>query len=692
MSWELLSPQMQRAVYDQGWPRLWPVQEQAIAAVLGDQGHVLVLGDTASGKTEAAFLPLLSRPLPGPGFSVLYLSPLRALLNDQMRRLEVLAGYADVPVHLWHSDVARSRKRRSQKAPAGILLTTPESLEAMCVHRALELPLWFRGLRFVVVDELHAFLGHGRGVQLASLLRRLERYSEVPARRIGLSATIGDPSQGTAWLGEPCTVCAGGGPHKRTRLHLTYNPEGEVVADLLALTRGRKALVFCNTRARVESLTHALTVAGGEGVAYLPHHGSLHARERSAAEASLRQGTSGAIVCTSTLELGLDVGAVDLVAQVDCTASVLALRQRLGRSGRTPGADRLGQLYAGQEPELVQAVAVVELLRRGWVEPAPDPGPAHDVRWQQALSTAVERGALPPEDEAALPPALVEHMLAQDHLQRRDGRLVPGANGERLAQRRDFYAVFRSEETYAVVCGARQLGQLPPLPVWGEGTPLIFAGQLWSIVEVDHERQRIEVTPANSGLPPIFHSRPPHVHPAVRAEMVEVLLGEDTYPYLDAAGQGVLDGLRRQFRRLGLGPIARPVAVVPGLSEFWAFAGDTVANTLALILQWESGLVWEVTPWGSVETPTGWPPLGEVLESLGRQPPPAEALRRELLALVPEEALLLPKFGHHLPLELRRELHAAAELDVPGALGLLASRILPSVRERPVMEWGGTYV
>jgi ATP-dependent Lhr-like helicase len=676
VSYDLLSPQMQRAVFDMGWPALWPVQEQAIRAILRDQGHVLVLGDTASGKTEAAFLPIFSRPLPGPGFSVLYVSPLRALLNDQAERLRSLGAHAGVPVHLWHSDVARSAKLRSQQAPSGVLLTTPESLEAMCIHRPLHLPLLFSGLCFVVIDELHAFLGTGRGVQLGSLLRRIGRYARQTPRRVALSATVGDPLRARAFCGEPCTVCAGGGPRKRTLLHLRYDPEGDVAADLRALTRGRKALIFCNARARVEYLTQVLG-SGGGGHVYLAHHGSLHGRERALAEESLRRETSGAIVCTSTLELGIDVGAVDLVAQVDCNHSVVALRQRLGRSGRAPEADRCGQLYAGSEAQLVQGIAVIELLRQGWVEPPPDPGPAHDVRWQQALSQACERGGLDRGELADLPPELLDHLLAADPRARRDGRLVPGARGEAIARRPDFCAVFQSEEAYLVVSGARHLGQLPPLPIYREGTPLLFAGRPWTIVEVDHARRRIEVAPGAAGHPPVFTSQPLRVHPRVRAEMVRVLLSDEGHPYLDARGRDVLAGLRSSFRRLGLGPTARPALVSPHHSEFLAFAGDVAANTLALLLQRESGLPWEATPWGSVLTAEGWPPLPRVLEDLGRHPPPPAALRDELMALLPDRALVLPKFARHLPPALRRELHAAAELDVPGALGLLAARLEP---------------
>ncbi len=675
MSWRLLSPQMQRAVFDAGWPALWPLQDEAIAAILHTPGNVLIAGDTASGKTEAAFLPILSLPAALTGFTVLYVSPLRALLNDQWERLKLLGAYAGVPAHLWHSDVSRSRKRGTQEEPRGVLLTTPESIEALCVHRAPHLRPFFASLRFIVVDELHAFLGTERGAQLHSLLARISRYASGAPRRIGLSATIGDRATAVAFLGEPCAVCAGPGPRKGLRLHLKYLPADDVQADVFTVTRGRKALIFCNSRARVEAMTYALGARAGDPAAYLPHHGSLHLRERAQAESALRAASAASIVCTSTLELGIDVGAVDLVVHVDCTHSVAGLRQRLGRSGREAGRDRLGQLYATDEPQLLQSLAVTELLRRGWVEPPEDVGLRYDVVWQQALSGAVERGGLPEAEAAALPPDLLEHMLAKDHLVRRGGLLVAGTEGERLALRRDFCASFTAEDAYEVGCGARILGRLPPLPCYQPGTALIFAGRLWTVAAVDHDRRRVELTPGAAGHPPVFTSQPLRVHDRVRAEMAAVLLADARYPYLDAAGHRALAGLRDYYRHLGLGPRARPAVVVPGLSEFHAFAGDRVANTLALLLQQESGMVWEATPYGGVVAPEGWPPLPATLARYGREPPPAAELRDRLMDLIPDRALALPKFGRHLPPNLRRQEHAAMALDVPGALRLLADRM-----------------
>ncbi len=662
---------MQRAVFDFGWSALWPLQDQAIAAILQTENHVLIAGDTASGKTEAALLPILSHPMAPSGFSVLYVSPLRALLNDQWQRAQALGAYAGVSAHLWHSDVPRTRKAHTQMNPSGILLTTPESLEAMCIHRAQHLTRLFSELRFVVMDELHVFLGTERGAQLHSLLSRIARYAIRPPRRIGLSATVGDRCVAESFLGFPCSVCDGTGPRKGLRLRLQYREADKIDADLFRVSRGKKALIFCNSRARVESTTLTLNRMAGSSTAYLPHHGSLHQRERSRAEATLHAAQQGSIVCTSTLELGIDVGGVDLVVQVDCTQSVSGLRQRLGRSGRTQGQDRVGQLYASDEEGLVQTVAVVELMREGWVEPPLDITPAYDVSWHQALSIAVERGLTAAEAAQLLPATLLDHMLEQGHLEWAGNQLIAGWEGQRLAHHRDFYSVFRAEEAYEVAHGSRVLGTLPPLPIYHTGTALILAGHIWTLDGINHNRKRMQVIPGAVENPPVFTSQPMAVHDRVRQKMVAVLLSGRHYPYLDQQGHDILERLSQTFGGIGLGPCERPVYVGPECSTFYAFAGDRVANTLALMLQRASGVTWEVTGYGAVTTAVEWPPLVDTLRRYGRESPDPAALQEQLLDLIPDRALRLPKFGPYLPPVFQRKLHAQRALDVPGALRLL---------------------
>lgn len=691
-AWELLSPGMQAVLHGLRWNGLWPVQEAAFRAIRGGGGNVLIAGDTASGKTEAAYLPVLSfleEAGAAPGFFALGIAPLRALLNDQQARLDAYARPIGAQVHTWHADVSRARKLRAQQTPAGILLTTPESLESLLLHRAAHLPHLFGGLRFILVDELHAFLGTGRGLQLRSLLDRLTRYTAGPVRRIGLSATFGDPAAAVAFLGQPVAVCAGGGPPVSTRLNLRYVDDGGLAEDLRRVTAGRKALIFCGSRARVEGLTFRLGQLAGTPDAYLAHHGSLHAHERGRAEAALREAGAAArsIVCTSTMELGVDVGDCDLVVEVDCTASVTGLRQRLGRSGRRPGRARTGQLYASGAAGLVQAVAVVELLRRGWLEPPEPTGARHDIAWHQLLSTAVERG-LAPEDVAGAAEGLVEHMLAAGHLAHAPGGLIAGAAGERIVRRRGFVAVFDDTEAWEVAVGPRLLGQLPPLPLYRPGTSIILAGRLWTIVARWPERRRFEVREGGSAQPPVFVPSPSRVHGRVREAMAEVLCAGEAYPYVDVGGARLIAELREGYARLGLSRVERPVAVAPDVTEWHAFAGDRAAATLALWLRTELGGQWEATAWGGLRSPEARPELATWLAAAARRPPAAEEVVAAAMRGVPDAALRLPKFGRYLPVAMRRGLHVARELDGEGALAIVRGYGFPLV-EAPEGTWAG---
>ncbi|HVB09535.1 MAG TPA: DEAD/DEAH box helicase [Bacillota bacterium] len=686
-AWELLSPSMQQVLHELGWDGLWPVQEAAIRAIRGGEGNVLIAGDTASGKTEAAYLPILSHLEEAgrtSGFFALGIAPLRALLNDQRDRLAILAAPIGAQVHLWHSDVTGARKARAQNAPGGILLTTPESLESMLLHRTLHLPRLFGGLRFVIVDELHAFLGTGRGIQLDSLLRRLRRYTEVEPRRVALSATLSDLAAARAFLGEPVAVCAGGGPAKPTRLHLRYAPDG-VQADLRRVTAGRKALIFCNSRARVEALTFGLGRMAGTPDGYLAHHGSLHSRERARAEAALRDGPQAcSIVCTSTMELGVDVGDCDLVVEVDCTGSVTGLRQRLGRSGRRPGRARTGQLYASTEAGLVQAVAVVELLREGWLEPPESVAARHDVTWHQLVAIAVERGSRP-ADRSGVPEALLDHMLRHGHLAPGHsgdlGLWLAGPVGARLAADRRFLGVFDDSEAWEVAAGPRLLGQLPPLPIYRPGASLILAGRIWTIVAREAARRRFEVRPGGSEQPPVFVPSPWRVHGRVRRAMADVLCGGATYPYLDQRGAAVLGELRPAWARIGLSAVERPITLAEDRTQWHAFAGDRAAATLALWLGAELGGAWASTVWGGVAAADHRADAPAWLAAAAAHPPSAAEMVSRAMAYLPDSALRLPKFGRHLPRQLQRELHAARELDGDGALEVLTGYGFPVVEE-----------
>ena len=361
-AFERLAPFVQEFVYRQGWKELRSLQAEAIDAIFDTDNDVLITTGTASGKTEAAFLPILSLIATEPIGSIkaLYIGPLKALINDQFRRLELLCEAGDIPIHRWHGDVGSSQKSDLIEHPGGVLQITPESIESLFINKTNHLHRLFGGLQFIVVDEVHSFMESDRGVQLRSQLQRIDKYSKSSRpRRIGLSATVGDQEAARQWLNpqSPSKVQIINPevtipPTRLSHLHFSLTKEevpSELVDDLYALTKDKRALVFCNSRKNVEVLTAQLNRRSSrERIPehYLPHHGSISKEIREDAEVRMRgDDYPTSVICTNTLELGIDIGQLDMAVQVDSTHTVMSFVQRLGRTGRRQDSSRIMQIY-----------------------------------------------------------------------------------------------------------------------------------------------------------------------------------------------------------------------------------------------------------------------------------------------------------------------------------------------------------
>ena len=603
----LLAEPVRRWVYDQGWQSLRDAQEAAIPVLLEGTSDVIIAAATAAGKTEAAFLPVCSRlasdPAPSPGARVLYVAPLKALINDQYDRLSGMCERLEIPVHRWHGDVPGSKKSAFLKRPGGILLITPESLEALFVVRGPAVGALLAALQYVVVDELHAFLGAERGAQLCSLLHRVELAIRRRVPRVGLSATLGDMSLAAGALrpGEAgnvqCIVSASGGQDLsvQVRGYLTMprkndqNDEApdqqQIAADLFRVLRGQDNLVFANSRAAVELYATRLRdmcEAARAPNEFFPHHGNLSRELREDVEAALKdRARPTTAVATTTLEMGIDIGSVQSVAQLGAPPSVAALRQRLGRSGRRgepavlriyvtePLVDPRTTLADELRAELIQSIATLELLRAGWCEP-PDQGALHlSTLIQQLLSAIAQHGGItaatgyralcgPGSPFTAVTQAqfgsLLRDLGAREVLvQAADGTLLLGPLGERTVNHYSFYAAFIAAEEYRLFTGGRPLGTMPADLTLYAGALLIFAGRRWKVTAVDHGHKIIEAVPAPGGRPPLFSGGIAGVHDRVRAEMRSVLAAEHAPRYLSDTASSLLSEARAAYTRYRLG-------------------------------------------------------------------------------------------------------------------------------------------
>ncbi|HVR95780.1 MAG TPA: DEAD/DEAH box helicase [Thermoanaerobaculia bacterium] len=649
-AFHLLHPKVRKWLWDQGWQELRGFQEEAIPAVLHGQDDLVIAASTASGKTEAAFLPILTALADDFGGSVraLYVSPLKALINDQFDRLERLCEELEMPVARWHGDVAASRKRKVLDRPEGILIITPESLEALFVRQGPKVRPLFERLGFVVVDELHAFLGAERGRQLQSLLHRVELAVRRRVPRIALSATLGDLSLACEFLrpggGEAVRriVSTGDGQELKVqvrgyrvvppRLSATQaeamaaagrppDLEDLVEGDALEISlhlfdklRGGHHLVFANSRSNVELFADLLRrhcETRGIPNEFWAHHGSLSRELREEAEAAIKdRARPASAVCTTTLELGIDVGAIESVAQVGPPPSVASLRQRLGRSGRQGGAavlrayvrePEIGKDVAPQwrlRSDLVQTIAAVQLLVAGWCEP-PEPAALHlSTLVQQLLSAIAQHGSLRagqawqalchggafPGVSQALFAELLRSLGSRELIRQvHSGELVLELTGERIVNHYEFYAAFATSDEYRLTSGGRTLGTLPISYPLFPGLCIVFAGRRWEVVSVDEEHKVVDLKPAfGARLPGFEGTRGAAVHDRVRREMLAVYGSTSMPAFLDARARDLLEEGRGHFARLGLEK--RRILGDGRDTLLFCWRGDRVLDTLSVWL------------------------------------------------------------------------------------------------------------
>lgn len=595
-----LDTRIQKWVYKQGWDALRDIQEMSIAPILEGKTDIVISASTAAGKTEAAFLPACSAIANNKdGFGILYISPLKALINDQYRRLEGLCADLDISVTPWHGDSLQSKKKKAKQDPEGILLITPESLESLLIRE----PGWvisaFEGLKYIIIDEYHAFIGSERGCQLQSVMHRLECLLErqnSPIPRIALSATLGDMDSVLDYLRPsksiPCELIIGKQSQSSLKMQVrgyletppdtssvaageipvTLSAEQQIALDLYEVLRGDSHLVFANSRQRTENFAVMLSDLCEKNHVpneFFPHHGSLSKELRTDLESRLQKETlPTTAVCTMTLELGIDIGKVKSVAQVTAPHSVASLRQRLGRSGRrdTPAILRMyiteKELNANScfgdklRLELLQSLAMIRLLlMEKWYEP-PDTHLYHfSTLLHQVLAVIAQWGGVRPDQlwgllckEGLFGEVAVEHFKQLlSHMgnvnliiQMGSGELVLGEIGEQLVGHYSFYAVFKTPEEYRIVVAGKTLGTLPIDTIILPESYIVFGGKRWIVLDVDEEKKVILVSHAKGGQPPKFGGSGMSVHDRIRQEMFEIYQSGD---YKIAINESKLDFL-----------------------------------------------------------------------------------------------------------------------------------------------------
>ncbi|ONI70894.1 ATP-dependent helicase [Actinosynnema sp. ALI-1.44] len=676
-----------------GWRTLRPLQQEAIGPI-ADGNDALLLAPTAGGKTEAAFFPVLTEmeEQKWTSLSVLYVCPLKALLNNLLPRLEGYAAWLGRRVALWHGDLTGSARQRILRDSPDVLLTTPESLEAMLVSVNVDHAQFLAGVRAIVVDEVHAFAGDDRGWHLLAVLERLSRITGQSIQRIGLSATVGNPPELLDWLqGSGRVVRPGVVVAPGVESVVGIPPPGEIELDyvgsvdnaatvIAALHRGEKRLVFCDSRQLVEEIGAALRF---RGVTTFLSHASLSVDERRQAEQAFADARDCVIVSTSTLELGIDVGDLDRVIQINAPTSVASFLQRLGRSGRRPGSTRNCLFLAIREDSLLWAAALLVLWGRGYVEPVTAPPEPRHIVAQQILALCLQERAvdeqswarawndLAPFDQRAEP--ILRHLLDNGFIERDGPHMFVGPEAERRFGHRHFMdmtAVFTAPPQFTVFEGRREIGRTDPalLTEKVDGPRLLLlGGRSWKVTWIDWKRRRCFVESADSGgrarwLTPGIGGTTFELARAAR----DVLLGEDPSVQLSQRAQKVLADLRAERYRT-VHPAGTVITRDGADVRWWTWAGFRANATLAATL---NGLVDGKQRFDDVSVRLR-DDLTHELWRAGVQ----EAPDRLCLPEIDERALAGLKFSEALPPRLANATLASRLADLTAARELLRQRV-----------------
>ena len=594
---ERYSPFIQDYIYHSGWQSLRSVQNAAGDAIFNTDENVLLTASTASGKTEAAFFPILTllEENPSKTVGVLYIAPLKALINDQFSRLNELCEEAGIAVSRWHGDVAQSKKRKLLNKPSGILQITPESLESLMINKHMEIPSLFGDLRFIVIDEIHSLLRGDRGMQTFCLIERLCRLASCNPRRIGLSATIGNPEAAGRFLvagsgrGTVIPAVDSGKEIWRLSMEHFYNtapqadegkqltvstPRLEPPTDtapkaadpgigyIFEHTKGKKCLIFTNSREECESVCQNLRQyceVNREPDRFLIHHGNLSASYRESAEEEMKDDDSFLSVCaTATLELGIDIGRLERAFQIDAPFTVSGFLQRMGRTGRRGNPSEMWFVMREDHQEaramlpdsipwyLLQGIALVQLyIEERFVEPPRMDRLPYSLLYHQTMSTLASCGEMTPAELASrvLPLScfhritkedyrlLLSHLLEIDHINRTENGGVILGITGERIVNNYKFYAVFRENVEYTVHSGSEQLGTIVKPP-PVGDKIAIAGRVWAVDEVDHKRREVYCTLVKGNIPAYFGDVAGDIHTRILERMHTVLEENKNYPYL----------------------------------------------------------------------------------------------------------------------------------------------------------------
>ena len=690
-------------IHENRWDSFRDVQVRTFAAFRENDDHIIISSATSSGKTEAALFPVISSLYQDPpkGVGALYIGPLKALIDDQFERMIPMLEKSDIRVTGWHGDIGSSAKKRLMDRPEGILQITPESLQNIIVNHRDSLKGLFGDLRFVIIDEIHSFIPSPRGSQILCCLETVERICGCSPRRIGLSATISDKRSAERWItantGRGVTTVDDIG-RRDFDIDVKYNrfplpSEEDPDARKRALTvyyegmfedvKGKDCIIFTNSRLSAERTARSLGIVakkyGSSGMVSV-HHGSISKEFRKDAEGRMKDRYHRTVtVATSSLELGIDVGTTERIVQVDPPLTCMSMLQRMGRSGRRGGKQKMTILcnddderpwkeVLGVSMNLIKTIAVVELASEGWSEPLSDERIPYGLLFHQTLEymaggTGCRFSDLKRDVLSMYPfrdisgddyKGLLRHMAATGILWRMDdGTLLIGRNGEHLVFDHDFCSVFDVRPEIGVFFEGRPLGSVQESPEIGEYIQL--AGRVWEVVGISRDGMRADVRPSDEGTCSPWKSDMPYTDDRIMEKMYDILSSDTGYDYLDDRANSCLERSRSEFRRSGMDHL---FTVTEWGIRICPWKGTKGFDTLRrAILSRGIGRVYARMPY-HIDVYTDRPGTVERIVN-----GPIENRKAESLIL-PDENICRGKFDQYLPRELLVRSYIANRLNL----------------------------
>lgn len=625
---ERLAPFIRDYIYRNRWEEIRDIQVAACDVIFNTDSNLLLASGTASGKTEAAFLPVITKlyEKPSKSIGILYISPLKALINDQFNRIEELLEFADIPVFKWHGDVSQYKKNQLVRNPQGVLQTTPESLEAMLIRRVGDVTNLFSDLRYIVIDEVHYFMSEDRGIQLQCILERIQRITNNIPIRIGLSATLGEYQSAEKWLTagtqRNCVTPTFQGGKRKIRLFLEHFPLEKENDDaskfytfLYQSTYGKKSLIFSNSRAEIEdNMAHVKREAKRRNTkdVYFAHHGNVSTTLRQRAEEEMKESELPTVTgSTVTLELGIDLGQLERIVQTGSPFSVSSFVQRLGRSGRRGEPSQMWfafkeimdskvEIYKRTNWEFIMCIAMIQLyIEEKWIEPISENSLPYGLLYHQTMSHLATAGGVSAAKLAqtmlTLSPfknisqedykKMLQHMLQLEHIEMDDSKkILIGLEGERSINRYDFYAVFATEDEYSVKYKSEEIGTIHKLyPV---NTRFALAGYTWEVTEIDTKSKIIYVNKVDGlSTNSWVNTGSMAIHTKVLKKMKDILESTVDYGYLGEDAKLRLGEMRCDIKKSNLLE-EKVVPISPSSYAVFPFLGTKAMNALSYSLSY----------------------------------------------------------------------------------------------------------